>query len=526
MLESSPSFVVSAPERRWLLLASVFVCALTALPFALCALSAADADVVFSGFLLNPADGFTYLAKMRMGLQGDWLYHLPFTLEHGPGALLFTFYFALGHLSRLLDLPLIVVFHMARLAATFTLLWVVYGFIARYSDAVPERRRMWWLVALSSGLGWAAQKFGFGYSYYEQQAILHMNTFYVFLIAPHLPLATAIMLLMFPRVLDWRRPPLRNWIQMGVLSLLLTLILPFMVPLVYLVLGATLGALAWRDRSFPRMQAALVCCAALVTLPLVLYMQLATEADPTLLAYSTQNATLTPPPLAMLLAFGLLLPFLVFGIRIALRRNSDLDILLLAWIAIALLLMYLPYRYQWRFSAGLHLPIAILAALGLGASMRANWARLAVMAAMALTPVYLMLTLISGKASVDVATVHYPLTYLSRSEAEALAWLRTHVPADAAVLAGHEMGMFIPAFAGQRVIYGHVSETIAPKVKSRLLDDFFSGKANRVALLRDLAIDYVLLGPRERARGNVEAASLPLILVFSSGDVQVYKVSF
>lgn len=90
---------------------------LSLLPYLLCTAAAARAGVVFTGLLLNPPDGFTYLAKMRMGLQGQWLYHLPFTLERGPGAFLFSYYFALGHLARIVELPLPVVFHVARLVS-------------------------------------------------------------------------------------------------------------------------------------------------------------------------------------------------------------------------------------------------------------------------------------------------------------------------------------------------------------------------------------------------------------------------
>jgi len=515
---------ISAAERRWLLLVSSLVTALTLLPFAICALAASAADVVFSGFLLNPVDGFTYLAKMRMGWEGNWLYHPPFTLERGPGALLFTFYFALGHLARILDIPLITMFHIARVVCNFALLWVAYGFIARATEAVNLRKLMWWLVALSSGIGWVVQKFGLGYSYYELQAILHMNTFYVMFIAPHLPLAAVIMLLMFAQALDSRRPSLRAFVQLSVLSVLLAFILPFMLVVVYLALGATLGAIWWRDRSFPRSQLVSVFFAGLITLPVLVYTQLAIQADPTLLAYSTQNETLTPSPLALLLAFGLLVPFLVPGVRSALRRRSDWDFLLVAWIALVLVLLYVPYRFQWRFSAGLHIPIAILAALGLSQVVRANWLRRIVVVAMALTPFYLLMTQISGKASVSRAVVHYPFTYISKHEEAALKWLRVNVPVSAAVLASHEMGLFIPAFAGQRVVFGHVSETIDPQRKSQLLKDFFSGEADRAGMLRSLEINYVLIGPRERARGDVDPNSLPLTLVFSSGDVGVYKV--
>ncbi|MCK4961839.1 MAG: hypothetical protein KAS19_05105, partial [Anaerolineales bacterium] len=38
---------------------------------------------IFSGFLINPMDGFSYLAKMRQGAEGSWLLHLPYAPEPG-----------------------------------------------------------------------------------------------------------------------------------------------------------------------------------------------------------------------------------------------------------------------------------------------------------------------------------------------------------------------------------------------------------------------------------------------------------
>lgn len=522
----SPRFpAISAAEQRWLVVMAGLVVAVTLLPFAIAQWAAAAGQVVFSGFLLNPVDGFTYLAKMRMGWQGHWQYHLPFTLEQGPGAPLFLFYFALGHLARWLDLPLLLVFHAARLACNFLLLWLVYGFVARTTADVRLRRRMWLLVALASGLGWLVQKFGLGYSYYEQQAIWHMNMFYVMFIAPHLSLAAALMLLMLTQVLDAAGQTKRFNPALTAYSWLLAIVLPYSLIVVYGVLGATLAALWWRRRAFALHLLLAVVCAGLLTLPLLLLVQVAIGGDPTLLAYIRQNEALSPSFAGMLLSFGLLLPFAALGLMAAWRDKTEWDILLLCWIAVSLVLMYLPYRYQWRFSAGLHIPIAMLAARGLHGAIRAIWLQRAVVALMLMSPGYLLLNLMSGRDSVEVARRHFPLTYLSRHEMAALHWMQTRVPQHAAVLASHEMGLFIPAYAGQRVVYGHVSETIDPTAKSQLLNDFFANRLDRAKALRDLGIDYVLIGPREqaRARGSLDPLQLPLVPVFADGDVRIYK---
>ena len=188
--------------------------------------------------------------------------------------------------------------------------------------------------------------------------------------------------------------------------------------------------------------------------------------------------------------------------------------------------MYVPFQYQWRFSAGLHIPIAILGALGLNDMIRAIWLRRAIVGLLLLTPCYLLLTLVTGKGSVKTASEHFPLTYLSRPEMAALEWMQVHVPVGAAVFASHEMGLFIPAYAGQRVVYGHVSETLDPKAKSQLLDAFFRGEIDRAQTLRRLGINYVLIGPREQARASqsLDPTGLPLVRVFSSGSVQIFKV--
>src|SRR5574338_1585251 len=74
---------------------------------------------VFTGFLVNTADGATYLAKMRQGYEGFWQFTLAFTAQPGEGAHLFLFYLFLCHLARLSNLPLLIVYHLARLLVSW-----------------------------------------------------------------------------------------------------------------------------------------------------------------------------------------------------------------------------------------------------------------------------------------------------------------------------------------------------------------------------------------------------------------------
>ena len=136
----------------------VLVIGLTTIPY-LYAISISGTEHVFGGFLLNPMDGYTYLAKMYQGWEGNWRFTLPYTAEPGRGAYLNVLYVFLGHLARLINLPLILVFHLGRLSAAILMLLALFRF---FSTMLVEKRLVrsaFLLVALGSGLGWLAVVF-------------------------------------------------------------------------------------------------------------------------------------------------------------------------------------------------------------------------------------------------------------------------------------------------------------------------------------------------------------------------------
>ncbi|HTP06829.1 MAG TPA: hypothetical protein VMP08_01160, partial [Anaerolineae bacterium] len=461
-------------------------------------------------------DGLSYLAKMRIGFDGGWLFHLLFTPEQGQGVFLFTYFIALGHLARILGLPLIVVFHAVRLLGGFALLWMIYELIARVTDGIDLRRRAWWIVALSSGMGWLAALLGHGDS--ADMTIPESNTFYMLIANAHFALAAAIMIGMFILILEMRSFSIGKIIILTILSLILAIIQPFAPVAVYGIAGVALLVLWWRDRRFPRRQFSAAFVAGLITVPLLIYLYSATQADAVLRAWSQQNQTPSPPPIDYVLGYGLLWIFAFFGVRQAWRRKSDWDILLLAWIIVTLPLLYAPFPLQRRLSLGLHVPIGILAAIGLTEIVRTKWPRRALIGVTLLTSVFIELALFGGAATRD------PRIYLTTNEAAALTWLQANAAHDAVVLASPEMGGFIPAFAGQRVIYGHPYETVDANTREEQVRSFYADTLDQTQFLNEHAVTYIIAGPRERKLGAFDAAQLPLEEVFSSGDVTIYQV--
>jgi hypothetical protein len=337
-------------------------------------------------------------------------------------------------------------------------------------------------------------------------------------------------------------------IVLTILSLVLAIIQPFAPFAVYSIAGVTLLMLWWRDArahpersggrsstslrsaqnapaaqskdagTFPRAQFLAAFIAGLITAPLLFYLYSATQADAVLRAWSQQNQTPSPPPIDYLLGNGLLWIFAFFGARQAWRHKTDWDVLLLVWILVTLPLLYAPFPLQRRLSLGLHVPIGILAAIGLTEIVRAKWPRRALIGVTLLTSIFIELALFGGAAARD------PRIYLTTNEMAALNWLQTNASRDAVVLASPELGGFIPAFAGQRVVYGHPYETVEAEVREQQVKDFFAGAIDQARMIGDHAVTYIVVGPREQKLGTLDLQGLPLEEVFTAGDVIVYRV--
>ena len=209
-------------NRPNIVVALVVVFLLLTLPFALAAFIGGR-EQVFIGFLANPADGITYLAKMYQGWSGTWLFQLPFSAEPGSGAYLFLFYLFLGHLARWLGLPLIIIFHLARLLGAGLLLFA----LARFYDYVfagrPDLYRIaFWLTVIGSGMGWLILALGpppTDFWVAEAYPFLAMYT------NPHFPIGLALILFSFTLMLD----PAARFKEGKLLlaGLLIAVILPF-----------------------------------------------------------------------------------------------------------------------------------------------------------------------------------------------------------------------------------------------------------------------------------------------------------
>lgn len=95
----------------------------------------------YTGFVdASPGDDLTYLAVMKAGAQGHWLWHDLYTSVPHPGIVVYPFYILLGHFQGLTHLPPVLVFQAARVLVGFALVVLVYGFCSLFFSRRGPRR--------------------------------------------------------------------------------------------------------------------------------------------------------------------------------------------------------------------------------------------------------------------------------------------------------------------------------------------------------------------------------------------------
>jgi hypothetical protein len=495
----------------------------SSLPY-LIAWAAAPEGAHFTGLIFNPQDGNSYIAKMRQGLAGSWVFRLPYTPESQDGAPVYLFYLFLGHAARWTGLPLIAIYHAARLIGGVAILVTLYKLASRVSDDIGERRAMFLLAALGSGLGWSVVFFG-----YQSADLWVPEAFpvYALLANAHFPLSMGLMAWIVDcgmRISDWRLAigDRRYWLLglgMVVAAMVLGAVQPFGLVVVFGGMGAMLVARTVRKRAVPWRAIGWMALAGLAALPYPLYMLQAMRADPALAVWNAQNVTDSPPLWDWALSYGLVLVLAVFGAVFAAQRGSDGDWLLVGWVAVTIIGMYLPLPLQRRLSLGLGVPLGLLAGMGWWRRVRlrikARWRSLTqglVVAFCTLTSVFLIVGHLATVSSF----------YLSDGEWAALVWLREEGEPGAVVLCSTRMGLFVPAWAGRPVVYGHPFETVNAEARKAQVEAFWAGEMGleeRQMFLEGNGVGYVLV---DSEIGELETGDWRW--VFGAGDVRLYDV--
>ena len=481
-------------EWRLPLLTGFVLAGVTAIPY-LYAYAVQPPGHVFMGFFYLGDDANTYLAKMRQGWEGSWSWQNRYTTESSPAAYLFMFWIVLGHLAAVSNLPLIVVFHLARVAAAFALMAAAWSMIRHFIEDPSARRFAFVFSAAGLGMGYVIQALGHPVILGHQTDTLdwrmpELTAFYSVLALPHFAwsgvFAAAGIALTFGAIQ-------RGSLLLGGLAGLAWLGQASIHPQMPILMGgATAVALVLRPPTARGWVAAAIAFA--IPAPYILYSYLAFVGNPEVQRWTFHSKNALPPEsFSLLFALAPQLLLALTGLPGALRRRTREDVFLVAWLVLLAAILYLPNPagdLRRRFLDGIYLPLVILAARGMYETILP---RLRSARARALVPFSYVAFASIGSAFLvlaPLAVAAQPQYTVTRAEYDGLAWLGAE-PAGR-VLSMPGVGLYIPAYSSDTVYVGHYDETFDYVDKTDTALSVLTGRGDLERFIQDNQIRYVV----------------------------------
>ncbi|MCC6146503.1 MAG: hypothetical protein IT308_02930 [Anaerolineaceae bacterium] len=503
-------------ERRMVFLLGFALLMLTSLPYLIGYETQGEAWR-FSGFVFGVEDGNSYIAKMLMGANGDWLFRTPYSSKPQTGFLTFLPYLLLGKLTT----PpgqheqLVALYHFFRWASGMMMVVASFDFVSLFIQSQCKRLFATALIIAGGGFGWLSiigldifRIERIPLEFYSPETFGFLSFFGI----PHLGLSRALML--WGLVLLFKR---ESGIRAGIIWLILSFVQPLTVLTGWFLLAVyciILYLLSLREHGkfsfiFARtfaLEIRQVFYMLGVSSPLILYTFWTLQRDPFLSRWAEQNILSSPPVSDYLLSFGLLVPFLAAGVwkvlQGVLSRKLDRFYLMLpAWIVSFPLLAYFPHNVQRRLPDGIWVAVIILTMIGIpvltGKLQKWFWGGLV------LTFISSTLILAGGVMASLLTT---PPVFQPTPQVKAFLFLASKAEERSVVLSSYESGNAIPAWAPVQVVIGHGPETVYLEKIKPLVSSFYSmemkGVADRKRFLEEYGVRFVLYGPNERALGD------------------------
>jgi hypothetical protein len=450
---------------------------------------------VFVGFFYLGDDANTYLAKMRQGWEGAWGWQNRYTTEVSPTAYLFLFWIVLGHLAALLHLPLIVVFHLARVAAAFALMGAAWFMIRHFIQDASARRFAFFFCAVGLGLGYVIWAIGQPVVFGNHTEALDMrmpelSAFYSILALPHFAWSgvfAALGIALTLKAID------RGSLWLGALAGAAWLGQASIHPQMPILMGGATAVALFLRPAAPKGWAAAALAFA-IPAPYILYSYLAFIGNPEVQRWTFHSKNALPPEtISLVLALAPQLLLALFGLPGALRRRSREDLFLVAWLVLLGAILYLPNPagdLRRRFLDGLYLPLAVLGARGM---YEVILPRLRSARAHALVPfTYVALTTVGSAFLVlaPLAVAGEPQYTLPTAEYNGLNWLGAQPAGRVLCMPG--VGLYVPAYSSDTVYVGHYDETFDYPSKTQTALNVLTGKADIEQFIQANQIRYVV----------------------------------
>jgi len=447
-----------APTAYWLIPAVVVFLRILPYLYALSLDPAPGAAVLQVGYL--PKDFLAYLAFTRQAIEAPSLFFYdPFTTDPQTARFIFPFFWLLGRLSALTGATPTLLLEVARAPLIFVFFAVLWWFLRPILPDVSTRLIAAALVAFAGGIEGLVRPFATTLPP-DAAAQLLGNTGYLLgwstFAAAFNPLWIAGLTLTLATLHPLLRPhgP-RNVRELAgaALGLFATFWIHPYSAIVVIAVAGTYVISGWIFEH--RIDRGRLLGAAALILPLAIIggISIWQLQDP---VYRTASAGALGPnavaPFWLPITLGALLVFALRGARTWVIEEHPYRLALFAWVGAIVLLHSSPVLNGYHFVFQLHLPVAIVAAVGLRESVR-GWHTRGVRARLATAGLIAALVpsmfFVTRDSLADVAQQNQiPAAYV-----DVIAALREMPAGNALVPAS--LGNLVPAFTQHRVWVGH-----------------------------------------------------------------------
>jgi hypothetical protein len=484
----------AAGEWRWALALAAVVAVVTTVPY-LIAWIRTPPGHVWIGTTHNGTDTSVHWSWIVQARDGSFFLSNLFATEPQSGRFVHLWAWAIGAFSALLHVPYVAVYQASRVVFTFTSVALVYRLAARVTDDVRCRRWATATAVVGGGLGWLVGLAGapFATADLVQPEIV---TFLALYSSGLFAFSITLFLLVLTGLVEAERTGRdRDAVIAGVAAFLLINVHTYDVVPLAAAWAAYLIVLAIRSGSLPRRGLRASAIAAAIAAPAALWMLAYVLADP---VFRLRAAVETPAlsPGHYLLGFGLLLPLAALGAQHE-SAKRPMVAFLITWAAVQLALAYMPTSMQRKLLMGVHVPIALLAGLGLarvGAS-RWGWAAAAALLVVAsLGNVYFVardLDVLAQRGG-DLSNFR---TYVPRDVVEGLA-MAARTPRDAVIATSPEYSPHVAMKTGRKTVPGHWAETPRYEEKRAFVNGLLEGRMSLAEFATATGATHLLVGAR------------------------------
>lgn len=330
----------------------------------------------------------------------------------------------------------------------------------------------------------------------------------------------------------------------GLTALALFQFHPFYVPTIATVLIAFAIAMSLAHRRIRWDLVAHALIVLAISAPSIAYHSLLTRTDAVVAWKAAQNLLFTPSWWLALAGYGFLVPLALMGMASLLRRRTDAYMLLIAWFAATVALIFSPLIWQRRLTEGLHVVIVLVAMFGLFPIL--TWIRSRIStrvlplvwtpltAALACAPLFGVSTAFNVSRDIELYTIRFPASvprhvfYFPNDAIAAMRWIHAQGAPDEATLALGLSGNFLPMYAVRPTVIGHGVETADFARKYRTAYALAAGTVSdddAAAFLAEQRVRFILVTDDDRPFWVRSPAELPgVALAFVNDGAWVYRV--